>query len=130
MEVKWLIPVVMAAVLLLVLYRTGMLTSHAGMRVGGDWGTARWWKGSFRFLSGWLSRSFTVKPGQERLALQVEAEEGALDVEVRDRDGQLLRAWYGAAVLNTEVELQGVERCAVHLRTDRFRGRFFVGLEG
>ena len=130
MEVKWLIPVVMAAVLLLVLYRTGMLTSHAGMRVEGDWGTARWWKGSFRFLSGWLSRSFTVKPGQERLALQVEAEEGALDVEVRDRDGQLLRAWYGAAVLNTGVDLRGVERCAVHLRADRFRGRFFVGLEG
>ena len=97
---------------------------------GGDWGTARWWKGSFRFLSGWLSRSFTVKPGQERLALQVEAEECALDVEVRDRDGQLLRAWYGAAVLNTGVDLQGVERCAVHLRADRFRGRFFVGLEG
>ena len=125
---EWLAGMVGTAALLLVLYRLGLLNTHAGFRIGGDWGGPRRWEGRYRSFSGMASRRFVPRVG-DRLRIRVEAEEGSLDVEVRDREGGLLAAWYGTATLDAPVDLRGAARCAVRLRTAGFRGQFLIALE-
>ena len=124
----WLLLLVVPA-LLLVLYQTGLLSVQvAALSVGWNWGLPRWWRGQYLHLSGRLVRRF--RPGASSVfRISVAGEAGSLSLEVADRSGAVQYAWYGAAALETRVDVRDIGPFSVRIRGEQFRGSFALSLE-
>ena len=121
--------VLLISALALALYKGGLLSVQiAAVSVGWSWGLFHWWRGRYTVLSGRLIRWF--HPGKcTALRVFVAGEAGSVSLEITDRSGAVRYAWYGVAVLDTRVEIEGLGRFFVRLQGEGFRGDFMLSLE-
>ena len=121
--------VLLIPALALALYKGGLLSVQiAAVCVGWSWGLFHWWRGRYTVLSRRMIRGF--HPGKcTALRVFVAGEAGSVSLEITDRSGAVRYAWYGGAVLDTRVEIEGLGRFFVRLQGEGFRGDLMLSLE-
>ena len=121
--------VLLIPALALALYKGGLLSVQiAAVSVGWSWGLFHWWRGRYTVLSGRLFR--WSHPGKcTALRVFVAGGAGRGSLGITDRSGAVRYAWYGGAVLDTRVEIEGLGRFSVRLQGEGFRGDFVLSLE-
>ena len=116
--------------LMLLLHRYGLLSTEVTtLSVGSNWGLRTWWKGSYRTLSGTLSRCFLLSQDRDALRIQVEQSAGMLSIEVKDRDGTLLHTWQSGPSADHTICLDPGKRVRMRVIGENVRGRFVISAE-
>lgn len=125
----WLLLLLAAAALFFALDRFGLLVRRRGWSIaGGSRAGASAWKGSYRILTGRLSKNFVTGPGRGSLVLCVETGSGRLSIQVKGSGGALLYQGESAGSAPFRVDVRGQRRCQVTLRGEGFRGAFQIYL--
>ncbi|MCI8537592.1 MAG: hypothetical protein HFF18_02885 [Oscillospiraceae bacterium] len=128
-DFKWFLLAAVFLLLMLVFNELGLVSTKIAWISGGmNWGLLTWWKGKFSMLTGSISRNFLVLRNSSRLSVEIDPSAGALELEVRARDGALLHRWQGTAPASFQVGLSGVKRFRVTARGREFKGTFFLSV--
>lgn len=129
MSDSWWLLLLAAAALFFALDRFGLLVCRRGWSIaGGSWARASAWKGSYRILTGRLSKNFVIGPGRGSLVLCVETGSGRLSIQVKGSGGALLCQGESVGTAPLQVDVRGQRRCRVTLRGESFCGAFHIYL--
>lgn len=122
-SVVLLIVVIAAAMLLMNFFGFG--TQRSATRVGytssSGW---RSWSASYTLLDGWLEH--TIHPETEPCTLHVEVvtESGAISIEMKDADGNVVFSESNMGTSSFDVEVPG--NVVVHVEADNHKGSFDI----
>lgn len=129
-------PLLIGMIVLLLLFYLLHYFGIAVTRAGFSWFRADLslptrWTGTFHGSSGILRRNFVAFRRFRQLRVEVETASGSLEFEVNTPDGSPLSPASGAYGRDACAlfDLDGLRRCSVTLRMDRFSGRFRVELQ-
>lgn len=113
---------------ILILHHFGIVNGFAGMCTGGNWGTLSWWRGKYSYLSGKLCRNFITRK-YSTLHIEVETISGKIDIEIQNKNKNVLYAWLCISDLNVDINIAEVEKCIVLISSSKFSGQFFLKCE-